>query len=364
MNLKSQLRNSYPNIIDKTKEIFSALVVNDKETAALQSALNDLIVYMKGWYSTPSLYEQTGEQFDRTVACFSYLTKFTDETEKSLKNRISAIFIRNHDKAWGSKYNIQRIFEQYFPSGHIYIVENSYPIEDSILKEGDFVSADLTYWSVNNVEIDKRARFSKTFGAVLLDENSELIQTVDVNNHSDSAYFLHFFCLGKCSVEITDNNGRFWNNNQKIWQETSSDMSFESDDWSDCDMWFTNFSEGLSRAVDDSISTVTVKFKGNSENECYIDYVRLFEKHPYPSFSVIAQFTSSNTFGSLGLFPGEDDPVEGETPKSYENAGYYNGVYMSGVAAGFAQDIYQDLLNYVRATGVKANIEIVSKDID
>ncbi len=362
MSIKNQLRNSYPNNIDKTAEIFKALVANDKGTAVFESLLNDLLVYMKEWYSTPSVYDQEGELLDRTISFFSYITRFTDETDFALKNRIAALFIRNHDESWGSKFNIKRVFEQYFPSGTIYVVENSFPINQSLIKEGDFISTSLTFWDAENIEIDKRARFSKSNGIVLLNETSSLKQTVDVNNHADLSYFLHFFCKGKCFVEITDNNGRYWNNELKIWQANQSSALFNNEEWDNCDLWISNFSEGDSREIDETITSVTVNFIGNPENECYIDYVRLFEKYTYPSFTVIAQFTTSNTYGALGLFPGENDPMEEHTQLAYDNAGYYDGVYMTGVAAGFAQDIYQDLLNYLRASGVKANIEIVSKD--
>lgn len=364
MSIRTNLLNNFPSNIDKTSEIFTALVSNSKGTGVIESALNDLITFMGEWYSTPSLYEQKGEQFDRTLSFFSYLTRFTDETDKSIKNRVAALFIRNHDTSWGSRFNIQKIFEQYFPSGKIYVVENSYPIEDSIIKEGDFVSHDVTKWNIVNAEIAERARFSKSFGVALPDGSSEISQTIDVDNAKDSAFFLHFFCQGKCSAEIKDNNGRYWNSAKHYWQENKSDTIFESSDWENFSVWFTNFSEGLSRAVDNSITSVTITIKGSDSGECFIDYVRVFEKQPYPSFTLIAHFTNSNSFGSLALFPGNEDPVDGETETSYDNAGYFNQVYMSGVSAGFAQDLYQDLLDYVRASGVKANIEIVSKDMD
>ena len=364
MSISTNLLNNFPSSINKTAEFFSSLIANSKGTGVVESVLKDLNSFMKDWYSTPSLYEQTGEQFERTLSFFSYLTRFTDETDKSIKNRVAALFIRNHDTSWGSKYNIQKIFEQYFPSGTIYVVENSYPVEDSIIQEGDFVSHEVTKWNLVNAEIVERARFSKSYGVSLANGSSEISQTINVDNAKDSSYFLHFFCLGKCYVEITDNNGRYWNSARNYWQENKSDTIFESSDWENFSVWFTNFSEGLSRAVDNSITSVTITIKGSDSGECFIDYVRVFEKQPYPSFTLIAHFTNSNSFGSLALFPGNDDPVEGETNTSYDNAGYYNQVYMSGISAGFAQDLYQDLLDYVRASGVKANIEIVSKDME
>ena len=46
----------------------------------------------------------------------------------------------------------------------------------------------------------------------------------------------------------------------------------------------------------------------------------------------------------------------------FGNYGYYDKSYLSGVPIGFASDIYEDLLDYLRAQGVKAYLEIVIKD--
>lgn len=363
MDIKNQLRNSFPNNIEKTSEIFSALVANDKGTAVIQSVLQDLTDYMKEWYSTPSLYEQEDTQLEKTIDFFSYIERFTDETDKSLKNRVAAVFIRNHDTSWGSRYNVKRVFEQYFPSGNIYVIENSFAMDDSLLQEGDFLSNDLTFWNGSNIEVDRRARFSKSNGVVLLDDTSSLSQQVSVDSGECSAYWLHFFCLGKCSVTITDNNGRFWNAGTSSWQDTETSTDFETAEWNDCDLWYSNFTESEEREIDSSITSVTITFSGNSGAECYIDYVRLFPKYSYPSFTVIAQFTSLNSYGAMAVFRGENDPADDAGENEYGSASYYNGAYMTGLAAGFAQDLYMDLLDCLKAAGVKANIEIVSKDV-
>ena len=57
--------------------------------------------------------------------------------------------------------------------------------------------------------------------------------------------------------------------------------------------------------------------------------------------------------------PGDDEPA---TQTKYKNYGYYDQAHITGIKTGFSQDIYEDLLNYVKADGVKAYIEIINKD--
>ena len=44
------------------------------------------------------------------------------------------------------------------------------------------------------------------------------------------------------------------------------------------------------------------------------------------------------------------------------NYGYYDKSFLSGVAAGYAKDVYEELLDYLRPQGVKAYLDIVIKD--
>ena len=102
MDLLEQLRGNFPKTIDKSKPLFSSIVANDRHNAAIQKQLEDLFKYMKEWISTPDVYEQTGVMLDKSIKFFSFLERYADETEKALKNRFAAIFIRNHDTRWGT----------------------------------------------------------------------------------------------------------------------------------------------------------------------------------------------------------------------------------------------------------------------
>ena len=63
---------------------------------------------------------------------------------------------------------------------------------------------------------------------------------------------------------------------------------------------------------------------------------------------------------AMKLAPGNADPTD--KIKDYKKYDYFDHAFITGVAAGFAQDIYNDLLNLLRAQGVKAYLEIVVKD--
>ena len=49
MTLLEQLRGNFPKTIDKSKPIFSSIVANDNDDAAIQKQLVDLFNYMKEW---------------------------------------------------------------------------------------------------------------------------------------------------------------------------------------------------------------------------------------------------------------------------------------------------------------------------
>lgn len=109
---------------------------------------------------------------------------------------------------------------------------------------------------------------------------------------------------------------------------------------------------------DKDINSVTIEIDGVDNG--YADYFRLFIKYKHPSFCIIAQFEGNADEDALALGTGSED--EEIVEPRYSNFGYYDGAFLTGVASGFAQDLYEDLINYVKAQGVKAYIEIINKD--
>ena len=361
MDLLTQMRGTFPKTIDKSKPVFSALIANSEGTGAIQKQVADLLQYMKEWTSTPDIYEQTGDMLDKTATFFSFLERFSNETEASFKQRIAAIFIRNHDTKWGTPYDVKSVFKQYFPHAIIYLVENTNKIDaaepgqGNLFLDGDIETDTPTDWNLTNCSATVSARFSKSYGIELNQAGAVLSQSVNVD--SESAYFLHFFLKGKVTVQIKDNANNYWNNTTKEWSASPVDNTYELDDWDNISLYFITA---------ENASSVTVYFK-YVDTLTYVDYFRLFRKQPYGSFTVIAHFEGNSAVGAFGLAAGDADPnieTQESTPPQprYGNYGYYDKSYLSGVPVGFAQDIYEDLLDYLRAQGVKAYLEIVIKD--
>ena len=361
MELKEQLRGNFPKTIDKSKPVFSSLIANDKGTAAIQKQLNDLFKYMKEWISTPDIYEQTGVMLDKSIRFFSFLERFADETETSLKNRFAALFIRNHDTRWGTAFDIKRVFQQYFPHATIYLVENTNKIDDenpelaNLIDNGDIETSEALGWSLTNCVADADARFSKGYGILFNNNGGILSQSIEVK--SNQVYFLHFFLKGSIKVSVKNNSNKYWDKATNTWSDTIVYNTFTSEEWNNQSMYFI---------TGNNDSPVIISFEYNGELT-YIDYFRLFEKQPYGSFTVIAHFEGNTSVGVFGLAAGDDDPnieTQEETPPQprYSNYGYYDKSYLFGVPVGFANDIYEDLLDYLRAQGVKAFLEIVVQD--
>ncbi len=361
MTLLEQIRSNFPKTIDKSKTVFSAIIANDKNNASIQKSLIDVKNYATDWVSTPNIYEQTGDMLDKTIKFFSFLERYADETETSIKNRFSAIFVRNHDTRWGTPYDIKSVFEQYFPHATIYLVENTNKIDNStpglgnLFVDGDINTDTPTAWNLINCSTAEEARFSKKFGILLNQSGASLSQTVNVN--SETTYFVHFFMKGKINVQIKDNTNKYWDYSSKTWSELPVDNIFISDDWNNRSLFLITNNETTSiEVIFNYVDTKT-----------YIDYLRLFEKQPYGSFTIIAHFEGNTAVNAFGLAAGDDDPnieTQDTTPPlpRYNNYGYYDKSFLSGVPIGFASDIYEDLLDYLRSQGIKAYLDIVIKD--
>ena len=361
MDLLEQMRGTFPKTIDKSKPVFSALVANSQGNGAIQKQLKDLLDYMKEWTSTPDIYNQTGDMLSKTATFFTFLERFADETDEGFKHRIAAIFIRNHNTKWGTPFDVKSVFKQYFPHAVVYLVENTNKIDapepglGNLFLDGDIDTVTPTDWNLTNCAATADARFSKSYGIELNQAGGILSQTVDIDD--ESAYFLHFFLKGKVAVQIKDNDNKYWDNTTKSWSNTAVDNIFEKDEWDNVSLFFI---------TQEHASSVTVYFN-YVDTLTYVDYFRLFKKQPYSSFTVIAHFEGNTAVGAFGLAAGDADPnittTEPTPPQPrYGNYGYYDKSFLSGVPAGFAQDIYEDLLDYLRAQGVRAYLDIVIKD--
>ena len=271
MDLLNLMRASFPKTIDKSKPVFSSIICNDKNDASIQKQLIDLFSYMAEWTSTPNVYEQTGDMLMKTVTFFSFIERFADETEKSLKNRFRAIFIRNHDNKWGTPFDVKNVFKQYFPHATIYLVENTNKIDDenpeyaNLLKDGDIDTDTPSDWTLINCVASPNANFSKSYGILLNESGGILSQSVNIN--AESAYYLHFFLKGKIDVSVKSNSDKYWDFTSKTWKNTPVYNRFESvEDWSNQSLFFI---------TGENDSSVEIAFS-YVDSITYVDYFRLF----------------------------------------------------------------------------------------
>ena len=367
MTLLEQMRGEFPKTIDKSKPVFSSIIANDNNDASIQKQLIDLFNYMKEWTSTPDIYEQSGEMLLKTIRFFSFLEPFVDETETSIKNRFKAIFVRNHDTRWGTPFDVKQVFKQYFPHSTIYIVENTNKIDSvepglgNLFLDGDIETDTPSDWTLTNCSATADARFSGAYGIKMNQSGGILQPTQDITVSSSSAYFIHFFLKGKINVQIKDNHNKYWDFANKEWKDSAVDNEFSLEDWNNCSMFFI---------TNNNTSSVTISFN-YVDTLTYLDYFRLFAKQSYSSFTVIAHFEGNIATDAFGLAAGDADPniiVPDPDPDHppqprYGNYGYYDKSFLSGLAAGFAKDIYEDLLDYLRSQGVRAYLDIVLRDV-
>lgn len=328
------LKSNFPGCIDKAGDVFSAIFANQDKTGAVESALNNAEQYTKDYTQTTNIYDMTQQPLDNAIKFFSYLERITNESEESIKNRFKAIFVRGGDSKWGSVHNIKHVFEQYFMIANIFVCENVNDTEhDNLIDNYDFATDESWLFEGNAVR-DTAARFSKSYGA-LIPSGSENSVSQDVNLLENNArYYLHFMMKGDLNIEI-------------ICDDTViASKQFTSDKWINKELTFA-----MEKQAD-----VTIKITGGN-TESYFDYVRLFKKADYPSFCVIAQFEGNDVTGKELALAKDLDIAE-------EYAKYHDKSYLTGIQAGYALDVYQDLLNYLRPVGVKAYLTILTKDVE
>ena len=351
MTLKDQLRSNFPKTINKAAPVFSALVVNDDGTAAFEYELNLLKSFMLEWVDSYNVYEQSGDMLDETISFISFFERFSNETDIYLKRRLASVFIRNHDKVWGTPFDVKRVIEQFFPQADVYLIENTNDTEtENLITNGDFVD-DSSGWTLTGSSLSEAARFSKAYG-VSLGSSGTAVQTVTLSDSLNKTYFLHFFMKGNLKVRIKNNENKYWNNTQKTWSSTSSYTVFNTTDWENQNIYL--FASA-------NLTQIQIEFCGNGSETAYIDYIRLFEKKAYPSFTVVVHFTGDSSQSALKLAPGSADPDTQIT--DYSKYDYFDQSFVVGNESSYSEDIYSDILNIIRAQGVKAYLEIVSRDV-
>ena len=303
------IRSVFSSMINKGGTVFKALLA-DKETSdgTIEKIFSDLEETRKSWTDVRSIYDMTGEMFDKTMALFSVLTMLTTDTEETYLNRLKLLFYRNGHTLWGNRFDILDIFRTLFNNENVHLINNT--DDKNLLTNGNFEQN--TGWTLQDCGYERTARFEETTG-ILFNASGFLSQKVAVG--SETTYFLHFFLKGNIRAKIMDDNGRSWNPNggeMGTWASGEHYISFSSSEWENKSIFFI---------TDERVQNITVTFAYESGCSAFLDYVRLNEKTGASTFSLIAVFEGVYNDKTAHFAPGESDPII--APKDYKKYGYY-----------------------------------------
>lgn len=422
------IKSVFTSMINKSGVIFKSLLTDGEGGGTIEKIYTELEETRKEWTENKRIYDQTGEQLQKTMSLFSVLSQIQGESESTLLKRFELLFYRNGDKIWGDKWNILNTFKTFFNNDNIYLVNNSEGFEHNLLDDGNFERQNA--WQLEDCSYEREARFEETTGVLF---NASGLCRQSVNVEKDTTYFLHFFLKGNIRVQIKDNNNRYWNPNGDefgSWSVYEHSIVFNSLDWDNKSLYFI---------TDVSVSSVQVIFLYDPGYYAFLDFVRLNEKTGSSMFSLVAVFEGVYSDETANLAPGTNDDIiafdfdtmsyhspggedgeekdydsmsylddshitedvspvvtEGsddfEVLEGYENMTYYdeqkalspvspvgtddfksvgydkmsyfNNTYIFGATGSEAKKIYQELFEIVNPAGITSTIEILTREQD
>lgn len=345
MGQGAELLKNLPGGLNLTDPTIEAIVSDDAGDGALANEFDDLIEYVDSYTQNDDVDNHVGEMLDKTVDFFIGMERYFEESDTALVNRFKAITARAGDLVFGTPWNIKHVFEKYFPTATIYVIENTGASAANMMLDSDFEGE--TGWSLDGCTLDSGARFSKAKG-LLLPGAGTCQQNIAV---TAGTFSLHFFLKGSCIVKITDDAGMYWNSSTMTWQLAEHGNAFTAKDWADQQMFI----------IKKSVSSLKVKLCGVSGSTGYVDHGSFVEKYTYGTFTVVVNFSGEVVGDVMHLAGGTTDPDPLKVP-DYSKAGYFDQVFFTGVSAGFAKDIYQDILDLIKPFGIKAYLEFAERD--
>lgn len=301
------IRSVWSSLVSREGKMFEALLAcRDTNDGTVEKMFQDFKTSRERW-GNPDVYTQNGEHLNKTLDFISVLTRTYEETDDSIIRRNKCVFYRLGETLWGDYWNCLKVLRDYLQSDRVYIVNNTNPISQNLILNHEF-ETESNWVFTGNARRSKASRFSTAYG---LEMNSDGTCSQTVQLSANKTYFLHFFLNGNCKVKISDSTGKCWIPDAKTfgsWIVTDSYFHFSTDDWDNQSLYFITASN----------TEITVTFEYEEKN-AYIDYVRLFEKQPYPTFTVIGEFEGEYSDDTASLAPYKDDPVK---RPDYDLAGY------------------------------------------
>ena len=299
------IRSVVPTIINKNGKLFKALLADkESEDGTIETIFNDVEKTRKTWTEHKSVYQQSGEQLKRTLSVFSIIKQLQNESEQTFRNRNKLLFMRNGARIWGNRRDILNIFKTFYNNQNVYLVNNTEPFADNLLSDGNFEKQDA--WALVDAVYEREARFEETTG-VLFNAAGTCSQSVNVERGPK----------GNIRVQITDNNGRYWNttggkDGDGVWSVHEYAVSFASENWANKSVFFF---------TDTAVSSITVTFLYEPGYYAFLDYARLNKKTAASTFSLIAVFEGVYTDETASLAPGTHDDI---IQPDYSKMGYFS----------------------------------------
>jgi hypothetical protein len=349
------------NLIDYTAsgintedELYKVIFSDDEGNGAAAIELDTVLDFINYYTKTDDVRNHKGYTLEMIIKEFTGFRRMLYEPDSVYLRRFLAITERKKDEVWGTKWNIQHVFEAYFNWVKIYMSEYTNDITKNLLLNGDFEDVDDTWETGGEAEYTGDARFSGKRGLFFTGMPGTCKQ--GISDLQEGVYTLHFFIKGKCGVKIRNSHGRYWNatarpNNYILkWQDGTFINEFSGDAWQDV-FCFIVLPETMG---------IAIEFVSLENENCCIDYARLFKKPLNPTYTVIVQYEGYQiTDKTLHLAKGKDEPIDGV---DYSKESYFDHHYIVGRLGTHRREVFNSLLEIIRPLGIQPFLEFIEKE--
>jgi hypothetical protein len=332
--------------INTEGEIYRSVFSDDEGNGALAHELDTLVDFINYYTKTDDVRNHKGISLDLIIKEFTNFNRRVLEKDEIYLRRFLAITERKKDLVWGTKWNVKHVFETYFSGIEVFVAENTSDI--NLIMNGDFEDMDENWNIEGGAEISYSARLSGSRGLYFNRTSGAASQSVNLER---GVYVLHFFLEGTVDVAIKNSAGKYWDMNRLEWRDNLLVNNFESGIWDDQSMFIKVLPE------EDSID---IRFIGTKDYVITLDYVRLYRKLPYPTYTIIVKYEGYAVADkTLHLGKGMEDPDPAIT--WYPRESYFDNSYVLGRIGAYRKEVYLSLLEIIRPKGIKAFVETIEK---
>jgi hypothetical protein len=296
-----------------------------------------------------------GDMLDELVIRFIGTQRVTDEGDESRLKTLYALFRRAGQLSWETKHAIRGAFSYYFPIETINILENA--IETNIVQGGDFEEFEAgvkttTFGSWTPTGTSIEIEISEAYHGVKSVRGTgtgSVSQTVSALSGTNIITFAYRGALTVKIQRASDNY--YWNFTTKTWIATEVGLNVNN-----TNTRYELIEKPVFLDINDSL-IITFSLNSVIGTEYRIDVVSFGPKPSYPFIRVLV--TTGGTDGDyMNNWPGSVDPVSGA---DYNNATFLGIDYIGGDGGGIPATFYQVILDYIKASGVKAVFEFIGR---